>query len=404
MSPAAASRLPTRQRHDQIVTAAARLFARHGFSGVGIDDIGAELGMSGPALYRHIEGKEPLLAEIIIGFVDDLAAMSRRCVVGGGEPAQILQRLIAAAADRGLDQSAEITVTLRSAWYVGPGSAADILAHWGQVTGIWIPVLRQVYPGLQKQDAGLYLRATGGLLAGLAQRGVSVPRNRLVEMITAMVPAMLGRPLTARPASHLTPQPPAGDGAPAATSWERRSRREQILDAALALFRDRGFRGVSMREIGDAVGISASALYRHFGSKEDILATAIARVGERVTAGLTDALSAATSAPDALDALLRSYIAICVRNHDLIAVAASEAHHLSPERREQRRANQRLFISEWVHCLSSVRPDLSPAEAKALVSGIVGLVTEAARSRRMERRPDLAEDLYRLAHAVIYAR
>lgn len=108
-------------------------------------------------------------------------------------------------------------------------------------------------------------------------------------------------------------------------------------------------------------------------------------------------------APDALDRLLRSYIGICVRNHDLIAVAASETHHLSAEHREQRRANQRLFISEWVHCLSSVRADLSPAETRALVSGIVGLVSEAARSRRMERRADLAEDLYRLAHAVIYA-
>jgi len=399
MSSAPAGRLPTRQRHDQIVTVAAQLFARHGFSGVGIDDIGAELGMSGPALYRHIEGKEPLLAEIIIGFVDDLAAMSRRCVAAGGGPAQTLQHLIAAAADRGLDTSAEITVTLRSAWYVSPGSAADILAHWGQVTGIWIPVIRQVYPELQNQDAGLYLRATGGLLTGLSQRGVSVPRNRLVEMITGMVPAMLGCPLT----GSAVPLPPAEDDAPAATSWERRSRREQILDAALALFRDRGFRGVSMREIGDAVGISGSALYRHFASKEDILATAIGRVGERVTAGLTDALSAATSAPDALDRLLRSYIGICVRNHDLIAVAASETHHLSAEHREQRRANQRLFISEWVHCLSSVRADLSPAETRALVSGIVGLVSEAARSRRMERRADLAEDLYRLAHAVIYA-
>ena len=45
-------------RREQILAAAAELFARHGFHGVGINDIGAAVGISGLALYRHFRSKE----------------------------------------------------------------------------------------------------------------------------------------------------------------------------------------------------------------------------------------------------------------------------------------------------------------------------------------------------------
>src|SRR3954463_3542383 len=52
-------------RREQILAAAAELFARHGFHGVGIDDIGAAVGISGPALYRHFRSKDAMLGEML---------------------------------------------------------------------------------------------------------------------------------------------------------------------------------------------------------------------------------------------------------------------------------------------------------------------------------------------------
>src|SRR5947207_14827577 len=52
-------------RREQIMAAAAELFARHGFHGVGIDDIGAAVGISGPALYRHFRSKDAMLGEML---------------------------------------------------------------------------------------------------------------------------------------------------------------------------------------------------------------------------------------------------------------------------------------------------------------------------------------------------
>ena len=48
-------------------------------------------------------------------------------------------------------------------------------------------------------------------------------------------------------------------------------RRRQIMDAAIACFRRRGFHQATMQEICAEAGISAGALYRYFGSKADII-------------------------------------------------------------------------------------------------------------------------------------
>lgn len=48
-------------------------------------------------------------------------------------------------------------------------------------------------------------------------------------------------------------------------------RRRQIMDAAIACFRRRGFHQATMQEICAEAGISAGALYRYFGSKAEII-------------------------------------------------------------------------------------------------------------------------------------
>jgi AcrR family transcriptional regulator len=47
-------------------------------------------------------------------------------------------------------------------------------------------------------------------------------------------------------------------------------RRAAILEAAIQLFADRGFRGVTTRELAQAVGVSEPILYQHFPSKKDL--------------------------------------------------------------------------------------------------------------------------------------
>jgi AcrR family transcriptional regulator len=48
------------------------------------------------------------------------------------------------------------------------------------------------------------------------------------------------------------------------------ARRAAILDAAVRLFSEKGFRGVTTRELAAAVGVSEPVLYQHFGTKRDL--------------------------------------------------------------------------------------------------------------------------------------
>ncbi len=57
--------------------------------------------------------------------------------------------------------------------------------------------------------------------------------------------------------------------------------RRALLDEALATIRDHGVEALTLREIGARLGVSRSALYRHFADKRALL-TAVATEGFRM--------------------------------------------------------------------------------------------------------------------------
>ena len=64
--------------------------------------------------------------------------------------------------------------------------------------------------------------------------------------------------------------------------------KERIVEEALTLFSVKGFKGTSVKNIADAVGIKDSSLYKHFKSKQEIFDTIVARVGEKIQEMSTD--------------------------------------------------------------------------------------------------------------------
>ena len=79
--PAATSRSRAKSdRRDQLIAAAERLVAERGFLAVRLEDIGAAVGISGPAIYRHFPNKEALLVELLVGISTRLLAGATRVV------------------------------------------------------------------------------------------------------------------------------------------------------------------------------------------------------------------------------------------------------------------------------------------------------------------------------------
>ena len=61
----------------------------------------------------------------------------------------------------------------------------------------------------------------------------------------------------------------------------KRNTKEAILLEALKLFADKGYEGVSVRDIAAEVGIRQSSLYKHFASKQDIFDTLVETMKKR---------------------------------------------------------------------------------------------------------------------------
>ncbi|MBV6760726.1 MULTISPECIES: TetR/AcrR family transcriptional regulator [Rhodococcus] len=388
-------RLPAAERRVEILTRSARLFYQRGYTGVSVDDIGADIGISGPALYRHFAGKEAILLAIGVGVLDDLVSIVDATLADAAELSarQRLDRTIGPVVEYCLGHRAELAVALRHVRNLNPDRRAEITRRRDELGDRLVPILLDVHPQLGIADAELYVRASAGGVIGLARVGHrNIPRARLVELATGLVSAVLSVSLA-----------PGAEGPVAHTiGWVRSSRREQILHTAIGLFRERGFRGVSMVDIAEAVGVTAAAPYRHFKNKEDILATALHRAGERVTLGMDAALAGADSADSAMNRLLRSYIDVMLEIPDLIVVAAAEQHHLGPDAQAERQRKQQVFIEEWTHCLTTTRPDLSPSDGAAMVSAIAGMLNEVMLSETLAARPGISDELFQLCHAALY--
>jgi AcrR family transcriptional regulator len=116
------------------------------------------------------------------------------------------------------------------------------------------------------------------------------------------------------------------------------SRREQILSTAAALFAERGFHGVSVADLGAACGISGPALYRHFPSKDAMLAEMLVGISERLLAEGRRRAASAGSPAEALTALVRWHIEFALQHPDLIVVQDRDWAALPEHAREQVRA------------------------------------------------------------------
>ncbi len=89
--------------------------------------------------------------------------------------------------------------------------------------------------------------------------------------------------------------------------------RTRILDAAEALFADRGYYGVSLRDITQAAGVQLALANYHFGSKEELFRHVIGRRGHEHVATLRTALDQviadAKDQPPQLEKIIRAFFA-----------------------------------------------------------------------------------------------
>ncbi|MYZ38588.1 MULTISPECIES: TetR/AcrR family transcriptional regulator [unclassified Streptomyces] len=154
-------------RREQILKHAARLFAERGFHGVGVDEIGAAVGISGPGLYRHFTGKDAMLAELLVGISGRLLDGGRlRVRVAGtdGDPAALLASLIDGHIDFALDDRPLITLHDRELDRLRDSDRKLVRQLQRQYVELWVDVVRKLYPDVPETQARGAVHAVFGLL------------------------------------------------------------------------------------------------------------------------------------------------------------------------------------------------------------------------------------------------
>jgi len=128
--------------------------------------------------------------------------------------------------------------------------------------------------------------------------------------------------------------------------------RENILEAAAQVFREKGYHGASMSDIAEAVNLQKASLYHHVSSKQEILLAVLDRALELLLERISP-ISAQKIPPDKkLQLMIREYLQILVENIDLAAVLLFE--HRALERRQHARhiPNRDKFESLWKNVIN----------------------------------------------------
>ena len=158
------------------------------------------------------------------------------------------------------------------------------------------------------------------------------------------------------------------------------SRREQILETAAELFAAKGFHGVSVGEIGRACGISGPALYKHFASKDAVLAAMLVDISQRLLDEGQARVASADDAYDAIDALIGWHTDFALRHRSLIVVQDRDWQSLPPQAREQVRALQREYVDVWAAQLRRLHRGLHTDRARAMAHAAFGLINSTPHS------------------------
>ncbi|MGW1673675.1 SACE_7040 family transcriptional regulator [Streptomyces sp. NPDC002324] len=192
-----ATRTDAPTRREQILKEAARLFAERGFHGVGVDEIGAAVGISGPGLYRHFAGKDAMLAELLVGISGQLlTGAKRRVAEADGVPgAEVLDSLIEGHIDFALDDRPLITLHDRELDRLRDSDRKLVRQLQRQYVELWVGVLREVYPALAEPAARSAVHSVFGLLNStphLGRAGSLPGRAAMAELLHRMARGAFG--------------------------------------------------------------------------------------------------------------------------------------------------------------------------------------------------------------------
>ncbi len=369
-TPGAGIRRRPKDRKAQIARASAEAFSALGYHAVSMEAIASRVGISATALYRHYPSKYDLFRDAALALGEQLVECTAFVDEAPADEAT-LRRLIAALIDTALANRESGGLYRWEARYLRGDDQATLNSQVRTVNRrIHLP-LKALRPELTSRQRWILSTSMLSVIGSMVDHHAKLPamhiRAVLAEIATAISTADL-------------PEPSSSEREP-----RRRvpgvdtSKYEALLTESVQLFNRKGYRDTTMEEIGTAVGVPTSGIYRYFSGKNDILAAIYRRAADRLSSEASSILGAFSDPEEALTALTDAYVKRSFDHPELAFVYYTERVNMAPADQKILRNLQRATVESWVRLVVAIRSDWTVGQARFAVHAAMAVVIDVGR-------------------------
>lgn len=195
--------LEKEKRREQLLASAGRLFSDRGFASVSLDEIGAEVGVTGQAIYRHFESKQDMLGALIGQAGYNLLLSGRAIEADNPDTYERLQQLVELQTDFALTSPDIIRVQDRDLAVVEERQQREIRRTQREYIDIWVRAMGDAHPEETAEQRLVRAHALFGLInsTGHSFRGLAKRQQtgNFLAYLKRMLPQMAMESIYAAP-------------------------------------------------------------------------------------------------------------------------------------------------------------------------------------------------------------
>lgn len=177
--------------------------------------------------------------------------------------------------------------------------------------------------------------------------------------------------------------------------------RHEVLEIAVRAFNEFGYDATSMGTLAERLGLSKSAVYHHFASKEELLAAALDEALSGLEGVLTEEAARHGSASSRLQHVLRRAVEVLVEKLPYVTLLLRLRGNTPVERAalDRRREFDRAVTALVVEARDAgdLRADIDPRIVERLLFGMINSIVEWYRPEGPESAAQLARDVLAVA-------
>jgi AcrR family transcriptional regulator len=358
-----------KDRKEQIARVAAEAFSSLGYHAVSMEMIASRLDISAAALYRHHPSKYDLFRGAVLSLGQQLVDAT---AVDEDDPERALDRKLNALIESAIANRQAGGLYRWEARYLRGEDVAVVMDQLRAANRRLHAAFKGIRPALLPPERLLLSSAAMSVIGSIMTHRVKLPADQIRELLSELAWQMVRAELPSMDDPGVRPPRVKLFASDAGTY-------EAVLHAALISFGRFGYREASMEQIAAVVGMPTSSIYRYFGAKSEILATAMRRAADRVSAELAAAVSGAGEPDDVLRRLIAAYVTLSLDNPELACVYYAEWGNLAPADQTMLLNVQRSTVGSWTQLLAAARPELAEPQARFRVVAAMALVVDLGR-------------------------